>query len=203
MQVLIASLAITFVLWGQKSQYILVKLKKAPDITVDNALLPSWEERSVRLRINEELEDAFVDIEEEETDRSIAECFIPQFKLITERYTYIISLACQNLVAFQNSAPFKPSDRRVQSPISFTEDLRYFIEKSVEKHFKLPARRLYAEYSLAYVPPTHGSIRYDDLDILVNQAQVLEEEDDTDIEPDEPSESAADWMSEDDLEVAH
>lgn len=181
--------------WAQKNQCILIKLKRAPDLTSDNALHPSFEEKSIRLKLAAAWEDTFIDLEDEDTDRSIAECFIPQFKLITERYTYIISLACQNLIAYQNTAPYKSSSRRVQSPISFTDELRYFIEKTAEKHMKIPPRRLYAEYSVAYVPLAQGSVKYEDLDVLLNQVQVLDElGDDEDPEPEEPNESPADWM---------
>ncbi|MCX7606499.1 MAG: hypothetical protein N2170_04435 [Bacteroidia bacterium] len=190
-----------FWLFSQKAQCILVKLKRAADLTSDNALHPSWEEKRVSLKLTDpDWEETFLEFDEER-DKSIADCFIPQFKLITERYTYVISLACQNLIAFQNAAPYQPSPRRVQSPISFTEDLRYFIEKVAEKHMKIPPKRLYAEYSLAYVPPTHESIKYEDLDLLINQASPIdEEEDDTPEEPEEPKESPADWLDpEDDL----
>jgi len=187
--------------WAQKAQCILVKLKRSPELTADNALHPSWEEKSIKIKLpSEDWEEAFLDTEEEK-DRPISECFIPQIKLITERYTYIISLACGNLIAFQNSAPYQPSNRRVQSPITFTEELRYFLEKSIEKHLKIPPRRLYAEYSLAYVPPVQGAINYEELDMLVNQSQPIEEEDDEDPQPDEPQEHPSDWIQteEDDL----
>ncbi|MCX8111885.1 MAG: hypothetical protein N3E49_01610 [Bacteroidia bacterium] len=197
MKVLLCTGVLMGFVWSQKAQCILVKLKHASDLTADNALHPSWEEKSVRLKLPDNLEESFIDAEDEATDRSIAECFTPQLKLITERYTYIISLACQNLIAYQNTSPYKPSPRRVQSPISFTEDFRYFLEKSIEKYMKVPPRRLYAEYSLAYIPPTQGVIKYEELDFLLNQSQLMEEEDDDeDPEPDLPSESPSDWMGE-------
>lgn len=189
--------------WAQKSQCILIKLKRAPDLTSDNALHHSFEEKSVRLKLSTPWEDIFIGLEDEDSDRSIAECFVPQFKLITERYTYIISLACQNLIAYQNTAPYKPSSRRVQSPISFTDELQYFIEKAAEKYMKIPPRRLYAEYSVSYVPVAQGAVKYEDLDILLNQAQVLDElGDDEAPEPEEPTEeSPTDWMSDESEEL--
>ncbi|MEN3041685.1 MAG: hypothetical protein ABDH66_09140 [Bacteroidia bacterium] len=199
MKVFLSILSYVVLLWAQKSQCIISKLKAAPDITADNAIHPSWEEKTVRLKINEDWEDEFISMEDEDTDRSIAECFIPQIKIITERHTYIVSLACQNLIAYQNSAPFKPSSQRIQSPISFTDELRYFVEKVVEKHMKIPSKRLYADYSLAYVPSVQGAIKYEDIDILLNQAQVVDEDEEED-EPDEPTESPKDWMSEEDME---
>lgn len=186
--------------WSQKAECILVKLKRSSELTSDNALHPSWEEKRVKIRLpSADWEETFVD---DGTDRDppISECFIPQIKLITERYTYIISLACNNLVAFQNTAPYQPSPRRVQSPISFTDELRYFLEKASEKHLKIPPKRLYTEYSLAYVPLTRGAIQYEDLDVLLGQSQVIEEEEEDPDEPEEVQESPSDWMSEDEDE---
>ncbi len=183
---------------AQKAQCILVKLKRSPDLTSDNVLHPSWEEKRVTIRLpSDDWEETFIDEPDEEKDRSIAECFVPQFKLITERYTYVISLGCENLIAFQNAGPYQPSPRRVQSPITFTEDLRYFIEKAAEKHLKIPPKRLYTEYALAYVPPTQGNIQYDELDFLLNQSQVVEPVDDEPDEPEEPQEQPSDWIQPD------
>lgn len=180
---------------AQKAQCILVKLKRSPEITSDNVLHPSWEEKRVTIHLpSDDWEETFLDELDEEKDRSIAECFIPQLKLITERYTYVISLGCENLIAFQNSAPYQSSPRRVQSPITFTEELRYFIEKAAEKYLKLPPKRLYAEYALAYVPPTQGSINYDELDFLLNQSQTVESIDEEPDEPEEPQEQPSDWI---------
>lgn len=192
----------TFVtwIWGQQPQCLLVKLKRSPDLTADNSLHPSWEEKSVRLRLTDEIEDVFIAVQEEAVDKPISECFIPQLKLITERYTYIISLACENLIAFQNEKPYKPSSRQVQSPITFTEDFQYFLEKAVEKYMKIPPKKLYAEYSTSYIPPIQNAVKYEDLDLLLNQLQVVEEDEEEEPDPEVPSESPADWMSEDDLE---
>lgn len=180
----------------QKNQCILVKLKRAPDLTSDNALHPSWEEKKVTLKLaSPDWEETFMGEIDEEKDKSISECFIPQFKLITERYTYVISLACENLIAFQNSAPYQPSPRRAQSPLFFSDELRYFIERAAEKHMKIPPRRLYAEYSLAYVPLTQGAVNYEDLDFLVNQSQPIDEEEDVSPdEPEDPKDSPAEWL---------
>ncbi|MCS7189227.1 MAG: hypothetical protein RMJ66_05530, partial [Bacteroidia bacterium] len=174
-------------LLAQKSQCILVKLKRAADLTSDNALHPSWEEKRIVLKLpNSEWEESFLEVDEER-DRPIAECFLPQFKLITERYTYVISLACENLIAFQNSAAYQPSSQRIQSALVFSEDLRYFIEKAAEKYMKIPPKRLYAEYSLAYVPPVQNAISYEELEFLLSHSQLIEEEDE---EPEEPEESS-------------
>lgn len=195
-----ALLGIVSLTWAQSSQCILVKLKRASDLTSDNALHPSWEEKKAKIKLpSPNWEETFVD-EGDEKDPPISECFIPQLKLITERYTYVISLACNNLIAFQNSAPYQPSPRRVQSPISFTDELRYFLEKACEKHLKIPPKRLYTEYALAYVPLTPGAVRYDDLDVLLNQSQLIEEEEEEPDEPEEVQESPSDWMSEDEEE---
>ncbi|MCS6896087.1 MAG: hypothetical protein NZZ60_08105 [Bacteroidia bacterium] len=199
MKVYLICLSSAIAVWAQKSQILIAKLRPAPDITADNALHPSWEEKVIRLKITSEWEDEFISADDEDTDRSIAECFVPQIKIITERFTYVISLGCQNLIAYQNSAPFKPSPQRIQSPISFTDELQYFIEKVVEKHMKIPPKRLYADYSLNYVPSVQGVVKYEDIDLLLNQSQVIDEEDDDD-EPDEPTESPKDWMSEEDIE---
>ncbi len=183
--------------WAQKAECILVKLKRAADLTSDNALHPSWEEKRAKIKLpSADWEETFVD-EGDDKDPPISECFIPQIKLITERYTYVVSLACNNLIAFQNSAPYQPSPRRVQSPITFTDELRYFLEKASEKHLKIPARRLYTEYALSYVPIAKGSIQYEDLDVLLNQSQLIEEEEESEEELDDPQESPSDWMSPD------
>ncbi len=180
---------------AQKAQCILVKLKRSPEITSDNVLHPSWEEKRVTIRLpSDDWEETFLDEADDEKDKSIAECFVPQFKLITEKYTYVISLGCENLIAFQNSAPYQSSTRRVQSPITFTEELRYFVEKAAEKHLKIPPKRLYTEYALAYVPPTQSAINYDELDFLLNQSQTVEPIDDDPDEPEEPQENPADWI---------
>lgn len=199
MRYLLSFSVLTYWAWAQKSECILVKLKRAPDLTADNALHASWEEKKLRLKVPPDWEESFVTVDDDDNDRPISECFIPQFKLITEKYTYIISLACQNLITYRNAVPYKPSPQRVQNPIGFTEELRYFIERTAEKHMKIPARRLYAEYSLAYVPLAQGAIKYEDLEVLLNQIQPEElSDDDDDSEPEEPSESPADWMDDSD-----
>ncbi|MCS7297072.1 MAG: hypothetical protein RMK19_02900 [Bacteroidia bacterium] len=190
--------------WGQNAQCIFIKLKRSPELTSDNALHSSWEEKSIRLKLSQSWEDIFFAVDDEQSDQSIAECFIPQFKVISERYTYIISIACQNLLAFQNEAPYKPSSVRVQSPISFTEDMRYFVEEMAKRHFKIPPRRLYAEYAQTYVPPIQDAIKYEELEILLNQAQLIDEEEETDdeIEVEESPESPIDDADEEELDIA-
>ena len=183
---------------GKGEDIILVKLKHAPGLTSDNALDPSWEEKRVKIQLPDaDWENAFNDLDKEE-DIPISQCFLPQVKLITERYTFIISLGCGNLITFQNKAPFTPSNTRVQNLFDFSDEFRYFIEKLIEKYLKIPPRRLYAEYALAYTPPP-PEISYEELDFLIGQSQIAVDVDD---EPEDdmpsPTESPADWIIPDD-----
>jgi hypothetical protein len=184
-------------------EVFLVKLKRAPGLTTDNVLDPSWEEKRVKVRLpNSDWEEEFENPTHDEEDTPISQCFVPQIKLITQRYTFVISLGCGNLITFQNKAPFTPAPNRIQNPFEFSDELRYFIEKITEKHLKIPPRRLYAEYALSYTPPP-PDISYEDLDFLIGQSQIVIEEDD---EPDDdipsPSESPADWLAPDEDEDA-
>ncbi|MCS7161961.1 MAG: hypothetical protein NZ958_01350 [Bacteroidia bacterium] len=192
----LASLA----LFAQGTRCILVKLKASPEITSENALHPSWEEKRVTIKVPRlDWEEEFEELTDEEADPSIAECFIPQLKLISERYTYVISLACYNLIAFQNSAPYTSSPTRVQSPISFTAGLQYFLEKASEKYLKIPPKRLYAEYGTRYVPPVNTTLKYEEIDLLLNGMQLLmAEEEDDDEPPEVPSESPLEWPDDED-----
>ncbi len=186
---------------GRPDEVIMVKLKRASGITADNALHPSWEEKRIKVRFkNADWEDAFTDDTKEEEDPPISQCFLPQIKLITDRYTFIVSLGCGNLITFQNKAPFTPSPNRVQNPFDFTDEFRYFIEKTIERHLKIPPKRFYAEYMLTYTPPS-PEISYEELDFLVGQSQiVIDEDEDPEDESPPPTDSPADWMSPDDEE---
>ncbi len=181
---------------SRSDEVIVVKLKRAPGLTADNALHPSWEEKRIKIRIkNTDWEDTFADDTKDEEDPPISQCFLPQIKLITDRYTFVVSLGCGNIITFQNKVPFTPSPTRVQNPFDFSDDFRYFIEKLIEKHLKIPPKRLYAEYSLTYTPPP-PDISYDELDFLIGQSQiVVEEEDEPEDEPPAPTDSPADWMA--------
>jgi len=188
---------------GKNEECLLVKLRRAPNLTADNALHLSWEEKRLKLSLPDSWEDTFAqaDDDEEKEDPAISQCFIPQIKLITLRYTFVVSLACGNFITYQNKAPFAPSDTRVQNPFSFSEDFRYFLEKVIEKHLKITPRRLYAEYALSYVPPP-PNISYEELDFLIGQSQIVldteDEEEDDDTPP--PTENPSDWMGDDDDE---
>ena len=182
---------------SRSEEIILVKLKRAPGLTADNVLHPSWEEKRIKLRFKDiDWDDTFTDDTREEEDPPISQCFLPQVKLITDRYTFIVSLGCGNIITFQNKAPFTPSPNRVQNPFDFSDEFRYFIEKIVEKHLKIPPKRFYAEYALSYTPPA-PDISYEELDFLVGQSQIVVEEDDDnpEDEPPSPTESPADWMA--------
>ncbi len=194
MRLLFLALCCTLLHAQAKAECIVVKLRRAAALTADNALHPSWEEKRAKIRLPvEDWEETFVD-EEDEADKSISQCFIPQIKIITERYTFVISLACENFVTYQNKAPFVPSEVRTLNPFGFSDEFRYFIEKAVEKHLKIPPKRLYAEYALAYVPP-QPEISYDDLDFLVNQSQeILENQEEEEEDVLAPEESPKDWM---------
>jgi len=186
---------------GKGEEIILVKLKRAPGLTSDNATDPTWEEKRVKVHLaNADWENAFDDPGKEEDDTPISQCFTPQIKLITERYTFVISLGCGNLITFQNKAPFTPSNTRIQNVFDFSDEFRYFIEKLTEKHLKIPPRRLYSEYAIAFAPPP-PDISYEELDFLIGQSRIVVEEDD---EPDDdlptPTESPADWMAPDEDE---
>lgn len=196
MRALFLSLCFTFLHAQAKAECIVVKLRRAPGLTADNALHPSWEEKRAKIRLpSEDWEETFIE-EDDENDQPISQCFLPQIKLITQRYTFVISLACENFITYQNKAPFVSSNIQTANPFGFSEEFRYFIEKAVEKHLKIPPKRLYAEYALAYVPPP-PEISYDDLDFLINQSQEIPELDSEDEEENlAPEETPKDWIDE-------
>lgn len=197
---LLFSLLGVALLTAQKSELILIKLKPSPDINADNALDPSFEEKRVKLKFKSP--DWDDPLEDEDTDDPpISECFVPQLKLITENFTYIISLGCGNLIAYQNSKPFTPSERRVQGLLEFTDEMRYFLEKACEKYMKIPPKRLYVEYKLAYVPSVSDAVKYEDLDLLLSSAQVLDDDkDDDDEQVDIPPDRLSDFIASDEEE---
>lgn len=194
MRILLPLLGVAL-LTAQKSELILIKLKPSPELNADNALDPSFEEKRVKLKFRSP--DWDDPLEDEDTDNPpISECFVPQLKVITENFTYVISLGCGNLIAYQNIKPFTPSEQRIQSPLGFTDEMRYFLEKACEKYMKIPPKRLYVEYKLAYVPLVSDAVKYEDLDLVLNSAQLIDddkddEEDQIEIPPDKPSDFIA------------
>ncbi|MCS6789526.1 MAG: hypothetical protein NZ580_00890 [Bacteroidia bacterium] len=187
-------------LTAQKSELILVKLRPSPDLNADNALHPSFEEKRVTLKFKSPDWDDPLEEEDDTDNPPISECFVPQLKLITENFTYVISLGCGNLIAYQNSKPFTTSDRRVQSPLEFTDEMRYFLEKACEKYMKILPKRLYVEYKLSYVPSVSDAVKYEDLDLLLSSAQVLDDDKDDDEQIEIPPDRPSDFMASDDEE---
>ncbi|MGQ9864104.1 MAG: hypothetical protein ACUVRD_06460 [Bacteroidia bacterium] len=170
--------------------YILIKLKKNPQINLQNCLNPALWEKKTKLRLPDfTWEATFQDDENQPREN----CTYPQFLLIAQNQTYVISLFCQEVFLLANTAPFKPSYKQIEPDITFNADFRYFIEGLVSRAFRIQPQKLYEEYAIYYVPPTHQKIDYQAIDLVLNKTQIdIEPETDDEDEPELPPESPID-----------
>lgn len=195
MHYFLTGLFVTVLLSQPQETYILVKLKKNPQINLQNCLNPTFWEKKTKLRLPDfSWESTFQDDEVQPREN----CTYPQFLLITQNQTYVISLFCQEVFALSNTAPFKPSHKQIQSDIAFDADFRYFIEELVNRAFRIQPNKLYEEYAIHYIPsPTHQKIDYQAIDLVINKTQIdIEPEDEEEEELEIPEGSPSNEISE-------
>lgn len=72
------------------------------------------------------------------------ECFVPEMKLIFQRYTYVVSLYCTTAIKYKNSAPYTTSSVRIKNDLIFTQSVYQYLNKLKTVHFsnKTPNKAL-------------------------------------------------------------
>lgn len=114
----------------------------------------------------------------EEDELEGPNCFMPEIKLIYERYTYIVSLYCTSVKKYKNSAPYVPSSTPATNDLQMTETVLSVLENLRKKYFGVTTNSKYANAFVKKEP-------FSPLDTKVDDVIVPDDkDDDTDIQND-------------------
>jgi hypothetical protein len=111
-------------------QVILVQLELN-----EKLLIPSYwnsyeiENKRIILHLNDD--DPLFDIEsiEDDEDKVVNDCFIPNLKLIYKDNTYLISSLCNKIKKFENIKPFVTGEKELPCNLTYSDELSHSLEK--------------------------------------------------------------------------
>lgn len=175
---LLAGLFVLFLpsVTGLKAQdeikVILVDLGVPSPAEASKAYTTSYDRKKVELTIDiDHPINEFEDFGMMEDPLDGPECFMPEMKIVFERYTYVFSLYCTAVMKYSNSAPYVTSAKKVPNDFEMTESILEYLKGARKKYF---ATATDLKVAAKFVKPVKI---YDD---QVDDSDLLRDEEDPD-----------------------
>ena len=133
----------------ETQKVIIVNLDVANPADAGKAYATTFDKGKVELNVNDEDPlSVLTDYSLEEDPLKGPDCFLPEVKLIYERYTYVVSLYCTCAKKYKNSAPWTPSSTPTTNDLEVTETVVRVLQTLRKKHFNATTN---AKYVSVYV----------------------------------------------------
>jgi hypothetical protein len=101
------------------------------------------------------------------------DCFVPEMKLIFQRYTYVVSLYCTAAIKYKNSAPYTTSSVRIKNDLIFTPSVYQYLNRLKVVHFGAKTNKALLDKVVTSDPLEEMSDNVDSLDdMLLNDGDV-------------------------------
>jgi hypothetical protein len=148
----------------ETQKVIVVNLDVANPADAGKCYSTTFDKGKVELTVGEEDPLAVLtDYSLEEDELKGPDCFMPEVKLIYERYTYVVSLYCTCAKKYKNSAPWVPSSTLATNDLQMTETVLRVLQGLRKKHFNATTNAKYASVYVKKEPFTPLDTKVDDV----------------------------------------